>query len=308
MLVLQHCCKGKKKKKKKLTYIISQLAQTTSWPPLQVQTPALAQLYKPSSICISAACISTQQLLNSLTTDYTRYCQEVWKYSLTHPHGTASFHFDALPKRHFSHWYSDGYRTEGATITQRGVTKMIVAHKSCATFLFLSFFLYISQHFIILHLWYLSVLVSFESSGWLLSKWAQCNEYLRWLTGGCLWVIRVDLFSNAESSQCPLWSPEVMSSSSVETMAALRAIQVLGRLQGFFKISRFDPPACLTIPNLKRHNYSATCADGGGLTKEGDKDSGRSLWAPSIIICFTGKSTITTRLSRHVCDGILFEI
>lgn len=40
-----------------------------------------------------------------------------------------------------------------------------------------------------------------------------------------------------------------------------------------FKFSWFDPPACLIIPNLKQHNYSATCAYGGASLKEGNDDS-----------------------------------
>lgn len=64
-----------------------------------------------------------QHILGWHEADYTRYCQEVWKYSLTRPHGAASFGFDALPRRHFSHWYSDGRRTDRDTITQHDVTK-----------------------------------------------------------------------------------------------------------------------------------------------------------------------------------------
>ena len=53
--------------------------------------------------------------------------------------------------------------------------------------------------------------------------------------------------------------PEVMSSSDVDTVAALQAN---ARLEGF-KIPRFDPSGSLVIFNLKKSHYLATCGDSG---------------------------------------------
>ncbi len=124
---------------KQLAYIISQFPKTTSWlhpdfptcrskPRFSLNSHTLIHLH----VCCPHFNMSAIELAQSRLHQILSVGVEIQSHS---SRWAASFHFDALPRRHFSHWYSDGWRTERDTITQHGMTKTILAHKSCATLL-----------------------------------------------------------------------------------------------------------------------------------------------------------------------------